>query len=319
MSWDDFEMERREAPPGEDLAEVAGAEPGDLDDRKLFSADHGRLPFGVRTALVRLLRGPYLSRSSASWEAMITYEKAIRSWFGEIFLELVVNHDEGVAFTRQLKPEDLPGKAPVLLRPVRLAYFEAVLLLVLRERLNVSESLGERAVVGLTREEIRENLQIHGKKDETNLAGLDSRINAAIRRFEQDYKLLRKLPGGDSRYEISPVIKLIVTPDLVRDLAEELSSIRSEREAQGDAKRGQMFGGDDVVIESPGGSFASPADKAVAEKLGRLGVPEFISPTPVIIDGDEESLGYNVGGLGGGEGGEGEDAEGEDAEDEGDA
>jgi hypothetical protein len=124
---------RRQAPEGQDPADTAGVETAEADDRRLFAGDQGRFPMEVRSVLVRLLRGPYLDRSrSELWLAMLTHKEAVRQWLGEIFLELVIDESEGVAYTRQIRGLDLPMRLPVLLRPVRLAYFEAVMLLILR-------------------------------------------------------------------------------------------------------------------------------------------------------------------------------------------
>jgi hypothetical protein len=274
---------------GEDLAEAAEGEP--LGDRKLFSNDHGRLPLEVRIVLARLLRGPYLdSSNSAHWTALAVYEPAIRQWLGEVFLELVVNREDGVAFIRQIRPPELPEKAPVLLRPSRLTYLEAVLLLILRARHMSAEAMGERAVISLGREEIISLLNIHKKKDETNFAAVDLHVNAVIKRFVHDYKILKKLQGSSERYEISPVIRFIATPELIRDLAAEFESILSKTPDPFN----EVFGGQDAFIDSrssdgplPGKAGEGPSGP-LKDPLTGGDMPDHISSKPLVIDEDEE-------------------------------
>ena len=176
---------------GEDLAEASEVEPA--DDRSLFTGDRGILPLEARIVLAKLLSGPYLDRSkSAQWTALIAYEDAIRQWLGEIFLDLVIDSDDGVAFARQLRPSELPEKAPAILRPSELSYFEAVMLLILRERQLRAHSLGDRALISLPHHEIKSLLELHGKSGETDLVAAERHVNAVIKRFARKYKILKK-------------------------------------------------------------------------------------------------------------------------------
>ncbi len=77
--------------------------------------------------------------------ALIRSEAAIRSSLADLFLELVLDRDSGVAFTRQADTEDVD--APVLLRTSPLTFIDSVLLLYLRQQLAEADARGNRAVV----------------------------------------------------------------------------------------------------------------------------------------------------------------------------
>ena len=290
---------------GEDLAEASEVEPA--DDRSLFTGDRGILPLEARIVLAKLFSGPYLDRSkSAQWTALIAYEDAIRQWLGEIFLDLVIDSDDGVAFARQLRPSELPEKAPAILRPSELSYFEAVMLLILRERQLRAHSLGDRALISLPHHEIKSLLELHGKSGETDLVAAERHVNAVIKRFARKYKILKKFPGHSDLYEISPVIRFIVSPELIEDLCQEFESIRARSE---DLLK-EVFGGDDAVIEGFGGESGPFPGDAFSPLGGRAGsgyssrslldpftgeaMPEYISPTPLHFK-DDDDANYDLG------------------------
>src|SRR2546427_680434 len=84
-------------------------------------------------------------RHAKLWPALIRSEAAIRSSLADLFLELVLDRDSGVAFTRQADTEDVD--APVLLRTSPLTFIDSVLLLYLRQQLAEADARGNRAVV----------------------------------------------------------------------------------------------------------------------------------------------------------------------------
>ena len=66
-----------------------------------YLGDTGRLPLEGRRALCQLLIGPSIDqlRHPKLWPALIRSEAAIRSSLADLFLELVLDRDSGVAFT----------------------------------------------------------------------------------------------------------------------------------------------------------------------------------------------------------------------------
>src|SRR5581483_4610558 len=116
-------------------------------DKGLFDGDTGTLPLDARRALCQLLSGPSVdaSRHSQLWPAVLRYEAQLRSHLNDLFLELVLDRDAGVAFTRQADTGEL--ETPVLLRSSPLTFIESVLLRHLRQQLAEADAQGHRAVV----------------------------------------------------------------------------------------------------------------------------------------------------------------------------
>ncbi|MES9888158.1 MAG: DUF4194 domain-containing protein, partial [Candidatus Sedimenticola sp. 6PFRAG1] len=138
MNWSDHS-------PDEDTLKAEVTEQD--SDQALYQGDSGELSIDARRVLVQLLAGPSLDgqRHSKLWPILIRDEAAIRRRLSELFLQLVIDRDLQVAFTRQAETGDL--EAPRLLRRANLTLLDSILLLHLRQRLTQAEAHGDRAVV----------------------------------------------------------------------------------------------------------------------------------------------------------------------------
>lgn len=183
---------------------------------ELFLGDTGQLPLEARRALCQLLIGPSIDqqRHSRLWPALIRSEAAIRSLLCELFLELVLDRDSGVAFTRQADTAEL--ETPVLLRSSPLTFIDSVLLLHLRQQLAEAEARGHRAVV--VDAGMAEALAIYEKNLSTDRAGFNRRVAAAVQKMK-DTHILARLGGQDDRYEVSPALKLLFSAEDVSALS----------------------------------------------------------------------------------------------------
>jgi len=119
-------------------------------EEAIFLGDTGSLPIDTRRVLVQLLLGPSVDarRQTKLWPVLLRDETVIRSRMHELFLEVVIDHEQQVAFTRQVTSEEL--EVPILLRKASLTFLETALLLFLRQRLTQADAEGERAVVSLS-------------------------------------------------------------------------------------------------------------------------------------------------------------------------
>lgn len=182
----------------------------------LYPGDQGRLPEPARRVLVQLLAGPALDgrRHSRLWPALVRYEEIIRSRLADLFLDLVMDNDLQVAFVRQADTADL--EAPILLRRTRLTFLESVLLLYLRQVLAQADVRGERAVVA--RDEMAEQMKLYERTVNTDQAGFERRVSAAIEKVKKN-SLLSAIRGSDDRYEIAPTLKLLFSADEVAELS----------------------------------------------------------------------------------------------------
>jgi len=178
----------------------------------LFAGDSGALPLEARRLLVHLLAGPFLDgkRHTKLWQLLQRYESSMRCRLAELFLELVVDPDQQVAFTRPAGTEELD--VPSLLRKTRLTFMDSVLMLYLRQLLTESDTHGERAAV--SDEEIHAQLALYEKAANTDRAGFKKRITAAIENAK-DRNILIRIGASKDRYEISPVLKLLFSAEQV--------------------------------------------------------------------------------------------------------
>ena len=219
-----------------DLPQV---EDGSAGQNVLFNGDSGELPLDTRRALVQLLAGPSLDgrRHQKLWTILMRDETAIRSRLSDIFLTLVVDREQEVAFTRQAETEGL--EVPVLLRRAQLTFMDSALLLHLREQLSRADSRGERAAI--SEDEILEYLSLYEKKGNTDHAAFTKRIQNSIEKLKK-FSILQRIRSIDQRYEIAPTLKLLFSVEEIQQLttvykrmsAGDVQSVESVPEAEGD-------------------------------------------------------------------------------------
>jgi len=183
--------------------------------KSLFEGDMGELPSDTRRALVQLLSGPSLDvrRHSKLWSVLLRDETIIQRRLADLFLELVIDRDLQVAFTRQYDTGDLEDAK--LLRRAQLTFIDSVLLLYLRQQLAQAESHGERAVV--SKDDIVENIGIYERTGSTDKAGFDKRVNASIEKIKK-YNIIQKIRASDDRFEVSPTLKLLFSAEEIQAL-----------------------------------------------------------------------------------------------------
>jgi hypothetical protein len=189
----------------------------------LFEGDTGVLPLEVRRALCQLLAGPSIDagRHATLWPVLLRYETTLRSQLCELFLELVVDRESGVAFVRQAETGELD--TPILLRSSPLTFIDTVLLLHLRQQLLEGEAQGRRAVV----EEgtLVDALSVYEKNFSTDRAGFAKRVAAAIGKMRESH-VLERLRGSEDRYEVSPTLKLLFSAEDVQALTQVYRELR---------------------------------------------------------------------------------------------
>ena len=202
---------------------------------QLYPGDVGTLPLDARRALCQLLSGPSIdaARHGQLWPALLRHEPALRARLADLFLELVIDAEAGVAFTRQADTGELG--TPVLLRSAPLTFIDSVLLLHLRQQLAEADAHGNRAVV--EEATLVDVLSVYEKNLSTDRAGFARRVGAAIAKMKDNH-VLEKLRGSDDRYEVSPALKLLFSAEDVQALAQVYRGLL-------DADAGDVEGGDE--------------------------------------------------------------------------
>ena len=182
---------------------------------KLFEGDSGELELETRRVLVQLLAGPSLDgrRHVKLWPVLVRDEALIRRRLSELFLELVMDLDLQVAFTRQADAGDL--ETPVLLRRAQLTFLDSIMLLYLRQRLTQADAQGERAVISV--DEIVEHMSVYERSTNTDRAGFNKRIQASIEKIKT-HSILQKIRSSEDRFEISPTLKLLFSAEAIQAL-----------------------------------------------------------------------------------------------------
>jgi uncharacterized protein DUF4194 len=198
----------------EDIGEITPIGEG---HEALFASDQGKLPLEVRRLLVQMLLGPSIDarRQTKLWPVLLRHESIIRSRLHELFLELVIDREQEVAFTRQILSDEL--EIPVLLRRAPLTFLDSVLLLFLRQRLTQSDAQGERAVLAL--KEMVEYLSVFERQGNLDRAKFDRQIDNAVEKAKR-HSLLQKIRGSEDRYEVSPTLKLLFPAEEIQSLAD---------------------------------------------------------------------------------------------------
>jgi hypothetical protein len=188
----------------------------------LFSSDAGELPLDTRSALVQLLSGPSLDerRHSKLWSVLLRDEDIIRRRLGDLFLELIIDRDLQVAFTRESDTGELD--VPRLLRRSQLTFIDSVLLLFLRQQLAQAASHGGRAVVSKT--DIVEHLSLYDRSGNTDKAGFDKRVYASIEKIKK-HSILQKIHLSEDRFEVSPTLKLLFSAEVIQALTTHYQNI----------------------------------------------------------------------------------------------
>ena len=182
-----------------------------------FAGDTGQLPLETRRVLVQLLLGPSIdaTRQRLLWPVLLRDEAVLRSRLHDLFLELVVDTDQQVAFTRQVVAEDID--APVLLRKAHLTFLETALVLFLRQRLTQADAAGERAVVSY--EDMQAHLRVFERVANPDQARFGRQVIGAIEKAKK-LSLVRLLPGGQQRFEVSPTLKLLFPAEAIQALTQ---------------------------------------------------------------------------------------------------
>lgn len=182
-----------------------------------FAGDTGLLPLETRRVLVQLLLGPSIdaTRQRHLWPILLRDEAVLRSRLHDLFLDLVVDSDQQVAFTRQVVAESID--APVLLRKAHLTFLETALVLALRQRLTQADAAGERAVVA--HEDLQAHLGVFERVANPDQARFGRQVAGAIEKAKK-LGLVRLLPGGQQRYEVSPTLKLLFPAEAIQALTQ---------------------------------------------------------------------------------------------------
>lgn len=193
------------------------------DERALFLGDTGVFDLDTRRALVRLLRGPFLDGGADEkvWSALMRNDLPVRQHLAEIFLTLVVDPEDRIAFTQQAEESEVAF--PKLLRRVPLTLVDSALLLFLRQELSTASGTGQRAIVGLA--DMTAQLLPYQREGASDHSIQLKRINAAVKKM-RDNGILRST-STETRFEVSPVLRILFPPEQIAALTASYAQLSS--------------------------------------------------------------------------------------------
>jgi len=188
--------------------------PAEADPPVLFAGDTGTLEPDVREVLVRLLRQRYLSAEAqpSHWRTLLAHQPVVESRLHDLYVRLVVDHDRGLAFKRQVRDADVP--VPVLLRDEPYSRVETVLLVHLRALHQRERGAGE-AAARVDLEELEQTALSFADPTSSNLAVRQREIRSAVARLVRERILEEETQG---RYRVLPIVDVVLSVDRLAEL-----------------------------------------------------------------------------------------------------
>lgn len=184
--------------------------------------DPSELDHATRRLLLKLLNGPYVRAEEHSnlWAALELNETVVRARLADLYLQLVLDRDAGVAFVRNLPVED----APKVVRRQPLTLLDTVLVLYLRRLLLAAQGGAARVFVG--RDEIEDHLRGFLRNDTTDKVAQEAKARRSIAKMTDNSILLKA--EVDERWEISPVLRLVFGADEVAAVTADLERMAQQ-------------------------------------------------------------------------------------------
>ena len=230
--------------PVEDSFPTTGAEEQHADNQTEMEHAQDRdtdalMPHVARRVLVYLMRqGVILAAENLKlFDLLCRYEAEIRRHLAEVYIQLVLDAKQGVAYIINLKSiqdeqedENQPlDDFPVLIRKRTLTVYDTLILLILRKYYQERETAGEQKII-IDVERIQSSLipfiplTNHDSKDR-------KKLNAALEKFIEK-KVLTGLRGEEGRYEITPIIRYVVNAEFLQSLLSEYQQLAAKAKLQ---------------------------------------------------------------------------------------
>lgn len=186
------------------------------DPAELFAGDSGTLDADVRRVLVRLLQRRFLlaDKHAAQWRTLLDNQQVIESRLHDLFVHLVVDHERGVAYKKQVRSAELD--VPVLLRDEAYTRAETLVLVHLRSVFQRSQGAGETSV-RVDVEEIEQTALTYFDPDDTNVAARQREIRAAVLRLAKEGVVEEESEG---RYRVTPLVEVVLSNERLGELRE---------------------------------------------------------------------------------------------------
>jgi len=186
------------------------------DPTELFPGDTGTLDVEARKVLVDLLRRRVLraDRNRERWRALLAHQGAIESRLHDMYVQLIVDHDRGLAYKQQIRSD--VSEVPVLLRDEQFSRTETIVLAHLRAVYQREYRAGEISA-RVDAEELIDVSLSYLPDSQTNLAKQQKEISGAIKRLVTEGFIEEESEG---RFLITPLVEVVLSVERLTELAE---------------------------------------------------------------------------------------------------
>ena len=190
--------------------------PMEADPGEYFAGDRGVLDPEVRRVLVRLLQRRFLlaTRSREDWKVLLENQSVIESRLHDLFVDLVVDLDRGVAYKQQIRSDELD--VPILLRDEAYTRAETLVLVYLRTVYQRESTAGE-ASARVDIEEVEQTVLSYFAETDGDQARRQKAVRAALGRLRQEGIVEEESEG---RYRISPLVEIVLGAEQLRELSD---------------------------------------------------------------------------------------------------
>ncbi|GGM34147.1 DUF4194 domain-containing protein [Promicromonospora citrea] len=204
--------------------------PMEEDEAGQFPGDTGTLDAPVRRVLVRLLQRRFLvaERNRAQWRTLLENQQVIESRLHDLYVHLVVDHDRGIAYKRQVRSAE--SDVPILLKDDPYTRAETLVLVHLRTVFQRERGAGESSA-RVDVEEVEQSVLTFFEPDDRNLATRQTEIRNAVRRLEKEGVIEEESEG---RYRVTPLVEIVLSNERLVELREWL---REQNDATEEAAR----------------------------------------------------------------------------------
>lgn len=184
------------------------------DQSFLFPGDKGQLEYDARRVFALLLQRRFIEAAEDkwAWDAILKHQNLLESRFHDMFLELVVDREYGVAYKTQVRQEEL--SIPILLRDDSYRRAETVILIYLRSTFRQQVGMGEGAAF-VDHDDLVNHAMSFFASDETNLALRQREVSQGIDQLARE-GILKE--ASQERYRISPIIEVLMPLDRIQEL-----------------------------------------------------------------------------------------------------
>lgn len=190
--------------------------PMEDDQQGCFPGDRGVLAPEVRQVLAKLLRSRFLlaQRSREDWKVLLDNQQVIESRLHDLFINLVVDLERGVAYKQQVRSDEV--EIPILLRDDAYNRAETLVLVYLRtiyQRETISGETSARVDV----EEVEQTVLSYFVENDADTARRQKAIRKALNRLQVEGLIEEESEG---RYRIGPLVEIVLSADRLRELAD---------------------------------------------------------------------------------------------------